>query len=172
MLDFIVKYWLQFIFGIVASALSGALVYYRKQYKKAKELKTQEQKRNLETTIYNILTGEKYQEQLEKIVEKKIDIISKKSDSKDKELQQSLNGIKLDIQKMQSVLVLFFSERFKEYAITLLEKPYIYPDELDNFQMLYDSCKDLGESHVETFYKKVISLPLKNREETKNREEI
>ena len=51
MLDFIVKYWLQFIFGIVASALSGALVYYRKQYKKAKELKTQEQKRNLELII-------------------------------------------------------------------------------------------------------------------------
>lgn len=166
MIDFIIKYWLEFLFGLIVMGLSAIVAYYKKQYKKLKEIKKNEEREALENIVSDTLKNAQNQKMIKDIIDEKVDKIQKESSSEDENLQNSLNEIKQNLKSLQDGFVVFFYDRLKDYSILLLDKPFIYLDELENFQGLYDSYKALGgNGHMEEFYHRITKLPIKNREE-------
>lgn len=166
MIEFIIKYWLEFLFGLVVAGLSAGITYYKKQYKTLKEFQKNEKKKTLENVVSDTLKNAQNQKMIKDLINERVDKIQKDSSSGDENLQKSLNEIKENLKTLQDGFIVFFCDRLKDYSTLLLEKPFIYLDELENFQSLYDSYKALGgNGHMEEFYHRITHLPIKNREE-------
>lgn len=156
MLDFFVKYWVQWVCGIVAA---GILVWAKHIIK-------------LEKNSVNLTKEKRMKEMRTEIVkelEEKIDEVRKSSNEADERMQNEINDIKTGVKNLNSGILSIQSKQFREECIMLLKSDhFITIDEYEQFEEDYAAYKDLGGNHngdafhnrvVEKFAAQVTNIP-------------
>lgn len=142
--SFLLEYWLNFLLGAIAGAIT---ILAKKQYtkfKKMEELYREEEKKNF----------------LEE-VNRKINDVEKLSDEKDKEINEKLDKMNILIAKIIDGVIATQHDRLYSACIKCLKKECITETELINIQQLYASYEDLGGNHgMKEIYNKTMKLPM------------
>lgn len=155
-LDFFTKYWVQWIFGLIAA---GIVAWTRHIIK-------------LEKTSVAHTKAERMKEIRSEIVEEleeKIDEVRQRSDKADEQMQLEINEIKTGINHLNSGILSIQSKQFREECIRLLNPDhFITFDEYQQFEEDYSAYKELGGNHngdalhnrvVEKFTAQVTTTP-------------
>ena len=72
MREFIIKYWVEFLFGIIVALLSAAFAYYKKQYKKLREVKEEEERQKLIELVKQQIKSDDHKKMIESAVNERI----------------------------------------------------------------------------------------------------
>lgn len=142
MLEFIVKYWVQFAFGIVAMGLTGLCKYFYGLYKKEKShQKTKEQQDffdSIKTTI-----SEEHKNTIQVIeAEKGVSIVG------DKILQEQIDVMKTDVATLKDGILSIQGRDFKQDCRFLLRPEHeITLDEYEQIQCDHEVYNSLGGNH-------------------------
>lgn len=166
MREFIIKYWIEFLFGIIVAMLSTAFAYYKKQYKKLKEVKEEEEKQKLIELVKQQIKSDEHKKIIESTVNERIIKVLESTNEENKTVKLQLAEIQRSLNIMRDSYTLFFYNQIAQAAINLLQKDFIYVDELQNFQKMYDAYEKIeDDGHLQELYDKVLNKKIKNRGE-------
>ena len=131
MLDFIIKYWIQFIFGLIIAGLGFLCKNYRKLYLKEKNhQKTQEQNDFYDKLIKAIQESYELSKKDDKCLQKQID-----------EINECLKALKTGILNIQG-------KAFKQECKKALEDGYeITLERFESIQEDHEVYNGLGGNH-------------------------
>lgn len=140
MWDFVVKYWVEFAFGLVVAALGGLGSYFVKEHKKYKELVKKENEKKAE---------EHLDEKLNPILD---DI---------EQIRNYLRDIETIDQKKFDLIVSSYRFRLCQLCKIYLEKQFMTPAEYEQINEFYSIYHGLGgNSQADEWYDKVKKLPV------------
>lgn len=166
MREFIIKYWVEFLFGIIVALLSAAFAYYKKQYKKLREVKEEEERQKLIELVKQQIKSDDHKKMIESAVNERILEVLETTNEENKAVKSQLKEIQHSLDIMRDSYTLFFYNQITQNAIGLLQKDFIYVDELQNFQKMYDAYEQVeDDGHLQELYEKVLNKKIKNRGE-------
>lgn len=132
MLDFIVKYWLQFLFGLIVTGLSIALKKVWKMYKNAQMAQHNQEKKELLEEM-----DVKIEQQNQRMVEA------------DNEIKQEIHNIEGSISTIGQGVLSIQGENFRDMCRKLLEPAhFITIEEYEQIVKEHDVYKSLGGNHT------------------------
>ena len=142
MLDFILNYWLEFLFGIIATGLGILSKYFYNLYKKEKQHQKIEEQKVL-SNEFKAITEKEHNTLLQIINENKEQ--SQEADEKIQaeisETQQCLNTLQLGVLEIQG-------RAFKADCRQLLEQDHtITQEEWEEISKSHDTYNQLGGNH-------------------------
>ncbi|MDD4804481.1 MAG: hypothetical protein PHN69_04835 [Candidatus Pacebacteria bacterium] len=142
MLDFIVKYWMQFGFGLIVAGLTALSKYFYNLYKKEKlHQKTEEQKSFYEE-IKNTIIAERT------ITQDCLDSNREKSNENDQILDAKICNLKEEIGILQNGILSIQGRDFKADCRALLQPDHeITLDEYEQIINEHDVYNNLGGNH-------------------------
>lgn len=144
MTAFLLEYWLNFLLGAIAGAITIFAKKQHTKFKKMEELYKEEEKR-------------KFLEE----VNRKINEVEKLSDEKDKEITLKLDKMNIMIDKIINGVIATQHDRLYSACINCLKKGCITETELINIQQLFASYEELGGNHgMKEIYNKTMKLPM------------
>ena len=162
MREFIIKYWVEFLFGIIVALLSAAFAYY----KKLREVKEEEERQKLIELVKQQIKSDDHKKMIESAVNERILEVLETTNEENKVVKSQLKEIQHSLDIMRDSYTLFFYNQITQNAISLLQKDFIYVDELQNFQKMYDAYEQVeDDSHLQELYEKVLNKKIKNRGE-------
>ena len=140
MTEFIAKYWLQFLFGLIAAGLTALTKRYYSLYKKGLASERKEEFIRLENLIAE--TDKNDSERIRNLEQKMLAA----NDRQDKSINAIRNGV-LELEK----------ERFMTFGKQLLQEDHhITYDEFEAFEKKHDVYNQLGGNHEgDLLYKNV-----------------
>lgn len=135
LLDFIVKYWVQWACGIIATGVVFFAKHYVKLQKKALEDKWKDKEKNMCSKIITTLEAE-------------ICEVEKASKEEDEKIHHELNNVHQDLGVVSSGVLSIQGKQFRDSCERLLEPDhYITVDEYEEFETEYEVYKGLGGNH-------------------------
>lgn len=145
MWDFFLNYWLQWIFGIIATGIGLWARHYIK----------------LERDSVNRTKAERMKEMRKEIVnelEEKMNKLEEKSDINDKKMTQEINNLKCAVENINTGLLSIQGKNFRESCLILLEPEHeITILEYEQFEEDYQAYKALKGNHKgDTLHDKVV----------------
>lgn len=134
-LEWIAKYWVNWLCMIVAGGVVWFAKHYVKLQKQALDAKWHEKEKNMCSKIITTL-------------EEKIQEVDEKSQKEDSILQKDLDHLHEEMDAVESGILSLQGKQFKDYCEFLLEpNHYITIDEYEDFEIEYDVYKSLGGNH-------------------------
>ena len=134
-LEWIAKYWVQWLCALI----SGGVVLFAKHYIKMHKQIVEEEQKNKEKAICN------------KIIEnfdEKIKTVEEQSAEEDARIRDELDHIHTEIDTVETGILSIQGKQFKDYCSKLLETGhYISVEEYEEFEAEYDVYKSLGGNH-------------------------
>lgn len=131
MLEFIAKYWLEFVFGLIAA---GIIAFFKYFYK----LKNQQIEKE----------HEEFKESILEVIEDKIVAQGQRTEEEDKKLEQEISLLKQSQESIKAGLLSMQGREFKMECQLLLEKDHkITTEEFDDITKDHDAYKGLGGNH-------------------------
>ena len=135
MLDFIIKYWLQWVFGLIAAGAVWWAKRYIKLEKKNSEEKWKDKEKNMCGKIISTL-----QEQIQTVEDK--------SKEEDNRIYAKIEHIEKDIDTNTAGILSIQGKQFKDFCRDLLQIDHIITvDEFEEFEAEYEIYKNLGGNH-------------------------
>lgn len=141
MLEFIVKYWLQFLFGIVAAGATTAARFFYKMYKEEKARQTADGRAAISKEITEAISTAVHE-------------VRFNSNSEDEKLQGEINSIKAQLSILRHAILVLYKKPFKEACENALKKDHeITLMEYQELAHEHDVYKSLdGNSDGDTLY--------------------
>ena len=134
-LEWIAKYWVNWLCAIVAGGIVLFARHYVKLQKKAMEQKQQEKEKNMCSRIIDKL-------------EEEISAVEVASQTEDEKLHEELNDVHSDIAKVSNGVLSIQGKQFRDYCEHLLQAGhFISIDEYEEFENDYEVYKSLGGNH-------------------------
>lgn len=131
MIEFITKYWVEFIFGIIAAWLLKQIKHIQDLEKASKEA-----------------TQKKIEEDIMKDVDKKISDLSEESVTEDKVLHDQLDGLDKKVDSMTKAILSLQGRQFKDNCRYLLKDEHeITVDEYMECIADHDAYNGIGGNH-------------------------
>lgn len=134
-IDFIVKYWLEFVFGLVTLAITTGVKHYF----------------NLERKAYRDKWDAREKEMREEIIsklEEEISEVEKASKEADEHIQAEIKDINKKVKGLNGGILSIQGKQFITECKALLEPNHIITsDEYEEFEMDYSAYKGLGGNH-------------------------
>lgn len=135
-LDIFVKYWLQWIFGLIAA---GIVIWAKHIIK-------------LEKESVNRVKAEQMKEMREEIVDElteKINKIEQKSDENDRIMKEEIEVLSNNVENLTIGVLSLQGKQFRDQCIFLLTPEHIITvDEYEQFEEDYVAYKGLGGNHT------------------------
>ena len=132
MLDFIAKYWLEVVFGLIVTGMGIAMKKIWKLYKNAQETRQSEEK-----------------ERLLKEVDGKIQIQNERMQQADQELRKRMNDIENKIGVLTSGILSIQGGDFRHACKLLLEPGHVITmDEFEQITHDHEIYNQLGGNHI------------------------
>lgn len=149
MLEFIAKYWLEFVFGIVALGLTGLTKYFYGLYKKAKQQSIDASHKKMVDEFKELLTAEHennatlHTDTLNLFKEERA--MSKQDDDLIKEQVSQLDE---KITSVQSGVLSIQGKQFKDDCRELLKADHVITlDEFEEIEADHETYNGLGGNH-------------------------
>lgn len=144
-LDIFVKYWLQWIFGLIAA---GIVIWAKHIIK-------------LEKESVNRVKAERMKEMREEIVDElteKIDKVEQKSDENDRIMKEEIEVLSNNVENLTIGVLSLQGKQFRDQCIFLLDPEHIITvDEYEQFEEDYVAYKGLGGNHTgDALHKRVV----------------
>ncbi len=134
-LEWIVKYWVNWACALAAAGIALFAKHYVKLQKKSMEQKWAEKEKNMCGKIICTL-------------EERIGAVESQSSEEDKKIHKELDEIHKDVDSMESGILSIQGKQFREFCEYLLETGhYITVDEYEEFEVEYEVYKGLGGNH-------------------------
>ena len=134
-LEWILKYWINWLCVLIAGGVSLFAKHYVKLQKQSLERKWQEKEKNMCSKIITTLE--------EEIL--KVETLSKEEDSK---LHQELDHIHAEVDTIESGILSIQGKQFRDFCEKLLTAGhYITVDEYEELEIEYEVYKGLGGNH-------------------------
>ena len=134
-LEWIAKYWVNWLCMLIAGGVALFAKHYVKLQKQSFEAKWHDKEKNMCGKIITTL-------------EEEIDKVEKQSVEEDNRLHAELDHIHGEIDTMESGILSIQGKQFRDMCERLLETGhYITVDEYEEFEMEYDVYKKLGGNH-------------------------
>ena len=134
-LEWIAKYWINWLCVLVASGITFFAKHYVKLQKQHMEQKWAEKEKNMCGNIICTL-------------EEKIGAVEIQSKDEDIKLHEELDHVHSDLNTINSGILSIQGKQFKDFCRELLEKGhYITVDEYEEFEAEYEVYKGLGGNH-------------------------
>jgi hypothetical protein len=130
LLEFIVKYWLQFALGLIASCLTFGIKKYYTIKKKEFELE-----------IVAL------REAIIKDIDEKLKVEMEKSNAEDKRIRADMNRLDVTMKSLIQGLLSVQGKNFREECERLLLQDYINVVDYEQFEEDYAAYKALGGNH-------------------------
>lgn len=135
MLEFIVKYWVGWVFGLIATGLGFVAKHYYKLHKTSKEQEIKESHEALKKELLVTFT-ERLEEETNRSNEE-----DKKIETKIETLSQTMDNLTTGILSIQG-------KQFRDFCLMLLEPNHIITtQEYEQFEEDYDAYKALRGNH-------------------------
>lgn len=132
MLDFIAKYWLEVLFGLIMTGMGIAMKRLQKLYKDAQTSKHNEEK-----------------QELLKEVDKKISQQNEQMMKADKELTEKVNNIEKTMSIMAEGILSVQGQSFRQTCRRLLEPSHVITvEEFEQITADHTTYNKLGGNHV------------------------
>ena len=142
MLDFIVKYWMQFGFGLIVAGLTALSKYFYNLYKKEKSHQKTEEQNNFYQEIKNAITAERV------VTQNCLDVNQQKSIECDQVLDQKVSNLKEKIDMLQDGILSIQGRDFKSDCRALLQPDHeITLDEYEQIIEDHEVYNNLGGNH-------------------------
>ena len=142
LLDFIVKYWMQFGFGLIIAGLTALSKYFYNLYKKEKLHQKTEEQKNFYQEIKNAITAERT------ITQNCLDVNRQKSIECDQVLDQKVSNLKEKIDTLQDGILSIQGRDFKSDCRALLQPDHeITLDEYEQIIADHEVYNNLGGNH-------------------------
>ena len=134
-LEWIAKYWVNWLCMLVAGGIALFAKHYVKLQKKSMEDKWKDKEKNMCGKIISTL-------------EEEIRKVDEKSNEEDKLIHAELDEIHVNLNTVESGVLSIQGKQFKDYCEFLLETGhYITVDEYEEFEYDYEVYKKLGGNH-------------------------
>ena len=133
-LEWLGKYWLEWLCGLIA----GGALFFAKHYIKIQKQVNEEKWKNKEKNM---------SEQIIATLEGKIQGVEKKSAEEDMAIHKELDKIHLEVDTIESGILSIQGRQFKEMCEQLLKQDYITIEEYEEFEEEYAVYKNLGGNH-------------------------
>ena len=135
MLEFIIKYWLQFALGIVA----GTLTWFGKRYWSFRTVKLEADRKKRYADLENKIV---------ECVEKKIQKLNVESHEADTHMEEKLNTLFTDVEYLTKGMLSLQGKEFRNECRELLKPEHtITLDEYEQFEADYEAYKALKGNH-------------------------
>lgn len=135
MLEFILKYWVEFVCGLVAAGIGVFAKHYVKLQKKALEDAWRKKEQAAKDEVIKKLEGE---------LEEEI----KKSEEADDEMKEQIEGLSYLIDNLTQGVLSIQGKQFRDICLYLLDQDhYITIQEYEQFEEDYMAYKALGGNH-------------------------
>ncbi len=135
-LEIFVKYWLQWIFGVIAIGITLWAKHIIKLEKDSVNKAKAERMKEMRAEIVDALT-------------EKINKVEEKSDYNDKVIREDLEVLSNDIGNLTVGLLSLQGKQFRDECISLLDPDHtINVDEYEQFEEDYSAYKSLGGNHT------------------------
>ena len=135
MLDFIIKYWVEFVCGLVAAGIGVFAKHYIKLQKKALEDAWRKKEEAAKDEVIKKLEGELEEE------------ISK-SEEADEEMKEQIEGLSYLIDNLTQGVLSIQGKQFRDICLYLLDPDHIITiQEYEQFEEDYAAYKALGGNH-------------------------
>ena len=142
LLDFIVKYWMQFGFSLIIAGLTVLNKYFYNLYKKEKLHQKTEEQKNFYQEIKNAITTERA------ITQECLDVNQQKSIECDQILEQKVSNLKEKIDTLQDGILSIQGRDFKSDCRALLRPDHeITLDEYEQIIEDHEVYNNLGGNH-------------------------
>ena len=129
------KYWLEWVFGLIALGISFGAKHYVKLQKQSWEHKWQEQKNKAKDEVI---------EKLEKEIAEEV----AKSEAVDKQLEADIEVIQNTLDNLTAGILSIQGKQFRDHCILLLRQDHIITvEEYEEFEEEYQAYKNLGGNH-------------------------
>lgn len=130
LLEFIVKYWLQFALGLIASCLTFGIKKYYSIKKKEFELERLA-----------------LREAIIKDIDEKLKVEMEKSNAEDERIRADMNRLDVTMKSLIQGLLSVQGKNFREECERLLFEDYINVVDYEQFEEDYAAYKALGGNH-------------------------
>ena len=133
-LEWLGKYWLEWLCGLVATGALFFAKHYIKIQKQVNEAKWKDKEKNMRGEIITTL-------------ENKIQNVEDKSAAEDVILHNELDKIHSEVDTIESGILSVQGKQFREMCEDLLKQDYITIEEYEEFEEEYVVYKSLGGNH-------------------------
>lgn len=134
MIEFIATYWLEFVFGLIATGSIAAAKRFRDLYKKEQNHKKEAEYDDLKKEI---------KDELLEVIEKN----KEEAKNKDYELKQYIHTIDNDIRILKKGILAIHGNAFKQTCHKLLEQDTISLEQWDALNQDHEIYNSLGGNH-------------------------
>ena len=142
LLDFIVKYWMQFGFGLIVAGLTALSKYFYNLYKKEKLHQKTEEQKNFYQEIKDAIGAERAYTQ------DALSVDREKSIACDKVLEEKVSNLKEKIDTLQDGILSIQGRDFKADCRILLQPDHeITLDEYEQIIEEHEVYNNLGGNH-------------------------
>ena len=142
LLDFIVKYWMQFGFSLIIAGLTALNKYFYNLYKKEKLHQKTEEQKNFYQELKNAITAERA------VTQDCLDVNRQKSIECDQILDQKVSNLKEKIDTLQDGILSIQGRDFKSDCRSLLHPDHeITLDEYEQIIEDHEVYNNLGGNH-------------------------
>lgn len=144
MLEFIVKYWVEFGFGLIALGVTGYFKYQYSQLKKMKSAYEEQEKEDFLKEVYE-----------------KIDAIKDSMENKIEDLGHQMEDFSKVIIHVQDGILAVQYDRLNYICMRCLKYQEVSEKDYLNIQQLYKSYKENNGNHgMDEIYHAVMKLPV------------
>lgn len=133
-LEWLGKYWLEWLCGLVATGALFFAKHYIKIQRQVNEEKWKDKEKNMCGKIITTL-------------EDKIQSVKDKSDTEDVIIHKELDKIHSEVDTIESGILSIQGRQFREMCEDLLKQDYITIEEYEEFEEEYAVYKGLGGNH-------------------------
>lgn len=135
MFDFIIKYWVEWLCGIIATGVVFFARYYVKLQKKDFENRWKKRKNEVKTEILQHLEGELQQEVT-------------RSTATDTKIETEIEVLNNQIENVNTGVLSIQGKQFRDMCLMLLEPDHVITvQEYEQFEEDYAAYKALGGNH-------------------------
>lgn len=143
MLDFIAKYWLEFLFGIVALGLTGLTRYFYGLYKKEKQRLEDEAYEKIIVELKNKISDE------HKTTAKLLETERELSQQENNVLKQDINNLNGKLDVVNNGVLSIQGKQFKDDCRALLKPDHeITLDEFEEIESDHETYNKMGGNHT------------------------
>ena len=144
MLTFIVKYWVEFLFGLVALGITAYVKYQFSTLTKMKQAYEEQEKEIFLKEVYD-----------------KIDSMKESMDERMEDFSKNLESFSQSINHVQDGILAVQYDRLNYLCMSCLKRQEVAEKDYLNIQQLYKSYKENNGNHgMDEIYHAVMKLPV------------
>lgn len=144
MLEFVIKYWVEFAFGLITLGLTGYIKYQFSKLKKMKDAYDEQEKKDFLKEVYD-----------------KMDSIKDSMDAQLENFEKSLEDFSDSLAHVRDGILAVQYDRLNYICMSCLKHQEVSEKDYLNIQQLYKSYKENDGNHgMDEIYHSVMKLPV------------